>query len=80
MKLIPKLLLSLCIFSLSSISSIKAQARSMWACCSPYGSCALQRWPQKSVCQQMCGGMNQCVLKNEETTSFVRSPYGVGIP
>lgn len=76
MKSFPKLLLIWGIFCLSPIRAEIVQS-TMYACCSPYGLCDLRLFSQKTVCQQICGGHNQCIAK---TANVIRHPlYGLPV-
>lgn len=76
MKNLLKLLLTLSIFSLSEMKAEIVQT-TMYACCSPYGLCDQRLFSQKTVCQQICGGHNQCIPK---TSNIIRHPlYGLPV-
>jgi len=66
------------IFSIAGIFQVRAEIveTNMWACCSPYGLCDLRLFQYKSVCQQVCGGVNQCKAK---AANIVRDPTS-GLP
>ncbi len=66
------------LFLVGIFCSIQVRAEivqtTMYACCSPYGLCDLRLFSQKTVCQQICGGHNQCIAK---VSNVIRHPlYG----
>jgi hypothetical protein len=76
MKNFLKLFFILVVCALSEIRAEIVQT-TMYACCSPYGLCDLRLFSQKTVCQQICGGHNQCVAK---TSNVIRHPlYGLPV-